>query len=189
VTTVVDHLLGLGTPFLALPAPAALSPSQVARRHGLDPAELVWTEVVMTIDGPVAMAIGAGASLDLERARTAVGDPAARLASHDEVRAFARGCEVGAVPPLSRFLAAPVYVDTPITTLAHVVFPAGVVSVLLCMVREDLFAVEPVRVAPLSRAAGPDPEPVPTQALSVVAPSRRAVFSGEPLVPYHLRAG
>lgn len=185
MASVVDHLLGKGTPFLALPAPAALTPSEVARRHGLDPSELVWTEVVMTVDGPVAMAIGAGRSLDLERARTAVGDPSARLATHDEVRAFARGSEVGAVPPLSRFLDAPVFVDTPIAALEHVVFPAGVVSVLVCVVREDLFAVEPVRVAPLSRQA----EPVLAAELSVIAPTRRAAFTGEPLVPFHLRAG
>jgi prolyl-tRNA editing enzyme YbaK/EbsC (Cys-tRNA(Pro) deacylase) len=184
MTGVVDHLLEDSTPFLALPAPAAMSPSAVARRHGLDPAELIWTEVVRTTAGPVAMAIGAGRSLDLERARAAVGDPTARLASHDEVRGFARGCEAGAVPPLSRFLRAPVYVDAPIATMEHVVFPAGVVSVLICMVREDLFAVEPVRVAPLSRQA----EPVPASSPSVVAPTRRAAFSGEPLVPYHLRA-
>jgi prolyl-tRNA editing enzyme YbaK/EbsC (Cys-tRNA(Pro) deacylase) len=182
---VLDHLLGHGTPFLALPAPAALTPSEVARRHGLDPSELVWTEVVMTVDGPVAMAIGAGRSLDLELARATTGDPAARLATHDEVRAFARGAEVGAVPPLSRYLDAPVYVDTPIAALDHVVFPAGSISVLVCVVREDLFAVEPVRAAPLSRQA----EPVLPTELSVVAPSRRAAFTGEPLVPYHLRAG
>ena len=185
MTTVVDHLLGQDAPFLALPAPAAMSPPDVARRHGLDPAELIWTEVVMTIGGPVAMAIGAGRSLDLELARAAAGDPTASLASHDEVRAFARGCEPGAVPPLSRFLGAPVFVDAPIAAMAHVTFPAGVVSVLICMVREDLFAVEPVRVAPLSRRAGP----VPSSGFNVVAPTRRAAFSGEPLVPYHLRAG
>lgn len=189
MTTVLDHLLEQGAPVLALPAPTALSPADVARRHGLDADELVWTEVVMTVEGPVAMAIGAGRSLDLDLARTAVGDSLARLASHDEVRAFARGCEVGGVPPLSRFLRAPVYVDAPIATLRHVVFPAGVVSVLLCMVREDLFTVEPVRVAPLSRATTPAQEPAPEPMLSVVAPTRRAAFSGEPLVPYHLRAG
>jgi hypothetical protein len=60
-----------------------------------------------------------------------------------------------------------------------------VVAVLLCAVREDLFAAEPVRVAPLSRRGAR----VRPSALSVVAPSRRAAFSGEPLVPYHLRAG
>ena len=182
---VVDHLLGEGTAFLVLPAPSAMSPADVARRHGLDPSELVWTEVVVTSDGPVAMGVGAGRALDLERAREATGDPTARPATHDEVRAFARGCEVGAVPPLSRFLHATVYLDTPIVSAEHVVFPAGVISVLLCVAREDLLEVEPARVAPLSRPA----EPVPAVELSVVQPTRRAAFTGEPLVPYHLRAG
>ena len=182
---VVDHLLGEGTAFLVLPAPSAMSPADVARRHGLDPSELVWTEVVVTSDGPVAMGVGAGRALDLERAREATGDPATRPATHDEVRAFARGCEVGAVPPLSRFLHAPVYLDTPIAAAEHVVFPAGSVSVLICAVRDELFAVEPVRLAPLSRPAAP----ATAAELSIVQPTRRAAFTGEGLVPFHLRAG
>jgi prolyl-tRNA editing enzyme YbaK/EbsC (Cys-tRNA(Pro) deacylase) len=189
MASVVDHLLGQGTPFLALPAPAAMSPRDLARRHRLD-AELVWTEVVMTAEGPVAMAVGAGSSLDLGNARTATGDPSARLATYDEVRSFARGCEVGAVPPLSRFLGAPVYVDAPIAALEHVAFPAGVTSVLVCMVREELFAAEPVRVATLSRQAMDPAEPDGAfPSLGSIQPTRRAAFTGEPLVPYHLRVG
>jgi prolyl-tRNA editing enzyme YbaK/EbsC (Cys-tRNA(Pro) deacylase) len=186
MTPVLDHLLGQGSPFLVLPAPSAMTPGAVAERHGLDQSELVWTELVITNDGPVAMAAAAGRSIDLDQARAAVRDPGARLATHEEVRAFAHGCEVGAVPPLSNYLGVPVIVDAPIASLEHVVFPAGVASVLVCMRREDLFAAEPVRVTSVSG----DQQAAPVPALSVVAPSRRAAFTGdEPLVPYHLRAG
>jgi prolyl-tRNA editing enzyme YbaK/EbsC (Cys-tRNA(Pro) deacylase) len=187
MNAVIEHLLDDGLPILVLPAPGSIAPVDVARRHGLDATELVWTEVVMTVDGPVAMSMRAGGSLDLELVREATGDPTARLATTDEVRAFSRGCDVGAVPPLSRFLQAPVYVDTAVARTEHVVFPAGTVSVLVCMLREDLFAVEPVSVAALSGAPAPSAN-VATE-MSVVAPTRRAVFSDEPLVPYHLRAG
>ncbi len=177
---VVDHLLGHQVPFLILPAPHALDPVEVARIHGVDPVELLWTEVVMTRSGPVAMVTGTRRALDLELARAAAHDPTARVATHEEIRAFARGCEAGAVPPLSRFLVAPVFVDEPVAQMEQVVFAAGRTGVLVCVARADLFAAESVSVARLSRG---DDE------LSVIAPSRRALFSGAELVPYHLRVG
>jgi prolyl-tRNA editing enzyme YbaK/EbsC (Cys-tRNA(Pro) deacylase) len=183
---VLDHLLGQGSPFLVLPAPAAMTPGAVAERHGLDRSEVVWTELVITDDGPVAVAVAAGRSLDLDQARAAVRDPAARLATHEEARAFAQGCEIGAIPPLTNFLGAPVIVDVPIASLEHIVFPAGITTALVCMRRADLFAAEPVRVSPVTR----EPDQPPGPSLSVIAPSRRAAFTGEEsLVPYHLRAG
>jgi prolyl-tRNA editing enzyme YbaK/EbsC (Cys-tRNA(Pro) deacylase) len=189
MTSVLDHLLGQGSAFLVLPAPAAMTPGAVVERHGLDPAELVWTELVITGDGPVAMAVAAGRSLDLDSARAAVRDPGARLATHEEARAFAHGCEIGAIPPLANFLGAPVIVDAPIAALEHVVFPAGVTSALVCMRREDLFAAEPVRVASISGDPGAAAAPAHPP-LGLIAPTRRAAFTGEePLIPYHLRAG
>ena len=175
---VIDHLLGHQVPFLVLPAPHALAPIEVARAHGMDTADLVWTEVVTTASGPVGVVTGTGRVLDLELARAAVHDAKARLASHEEVRAFARGCEAGAVPPLSRYLAAPVIVDEPVAQMTQIVFPAGRTGVLVCAARADLFAAEPVRVAALSRA---------TDALGFIAPSRRLAFTGPAPVSYHLR--
>jgi hypothetical protein len=56
------------------------------------------------------------------------------------------------------------------------------------MLRDDLFTAEPVHVAPLSGDTAAGPEPASSD-LSVVAPTRRALFGDDPLVPYHLRAG
>lgn len=183
MASVVDHLLGLRVPFLVLPAPGAETPAEVAAAHDLDPAELVWTDVVMTASGPVAMTVGAGRTLDLGLARRAVHDPTARIATHEEIRAFARGCEPGTVPPLSAFLVAPVVVDEPIARRGQIVFAAGVATILVCVDRAALFVAEPASVAPLTTVAA-DPA-----GLSVIAPSRRAAFSGATLVPYHLRTG
>ena len=184
MTSVIDHLVGQSIPFVVLPAPQARSPREAAAVHEVDIAELVRTEVIVTSGGPVAVVLGAGDRFDLALARGAVRDPGARAATVAEIRTLARDCAVDALPPLSAYLVAPVYVDASVAALEQVVFPAGHASVLVCMRRADLFLAEPVTVAALS-GAGPAASP----ALSVVAPSRRAALTGPALVPAHLRAG
>jgi len=181
MASVIDHLLTQRMPFVVLPAPQARSPREAAAMHGVDVAELVRTEVIVTRGGPVAVVIGAAATFDLSSARGAVRDASARMATVAEIRAMARDCEVGALPPLSRYLVAPVYVDTSIVALDQIVFPAGRSSVLVCIGRAELFLAEPVTVAALSGVAD-----VEALALSVVAPTRRIVLTDAELVPAHL---
>ena len=181
MTNVVDHLLAQRSPFVVLPAPDARSPREAAAQHGVDVAELVRTEVIVTSGGPVAVVIGAGDTFDRGGARGAVRDAAARLATAAEIRAVARDCEPGSLPPLSRYLVVPVYVDPSVGALEQIVFPAGRPSVLVCMRRADLFLAEPVIVAALVGALASEP-PVP----SAVAPTRRIVLTDSPLVPVHL---
>ena len=181
MASVIDHLLMQRIPFVALPAPKARSPREAAAVHGVDLDELIRTEVIVTSGGPVAVVIGAGATFDLSSARGAVRDSGARMATVAEIRAMARDCEVGALPPLSRYLVVPVYVDTPVVELEQVVFPAGRSSVLVCMSRADLFLAEPVTVAALAGTAEAE-----EQGLSVVAPTRRIVLTDAELVPAHL---
>ena len=181
MASVIDHLLMQRIPFVVLPAPKARSLREAAAVHGVDLDELIRTEVIVTTGGPVAVVIGAGATFDLSFARAAVRDAGARMATVAEIRAMARDCEVGALPPLSRYLVVPVYVDTPVVALEQVVFPAGRSSVLVCMRRADLFLAEPVTVAALTGAAVvEEPE------LSVVAPTRRIVLTDAELVPAHM---
>jgi len=181
MTSVLDYLLAQRTPFVVLPAPQARSPREAAAAHGVDVAELARTEVIVTGGGPVAVVIGAADTFDLALARGAVRDPGARMATVAEIRTLAQGCEVGALPPLSLYLIAPVYVDASIAALEQVVFPAGRSSVLVCMRRADLFQAQPVTVAALSRIETPE-----ARTLSVVAPSRRIVLTDAELVPAHL---
>lgn len=179
--SVIDHLLTQRIPFVVLPAPNARSPREAAAVHGVDLAELIRTEVIVTRGGSVAVVIGATATFDLSSARGAVRDATARMATVAEIRAMARECDVDALPPLSRYLVAPVYADPSVVALEQVVFPAGRASVLVCMRRADLFLAEPVTVAALSGAP-----PVETSGVSVVAPSRRIVLTDAELVPAHL---
>jgi prolyl-tRNA editing enzyme YbaK/EbsC (Cys-tRNA(Pro) deacylase) len=181
MASVIDHLLTQRVPFVVLPAPQARSPREAAALHGVDLDELIRTEVIVTSGGPVAVVIDAGATFDLSSARAAVRDGSARMATVAEIRAMARDCEVDALPPLSRYLVAPVYADASIIALEQVVFPAGRSSVLVCMARADLFLAEPVTVAALSGVAAIE---VPT--LSMVAPTRRIVLTDAELVPAHM---
>jgi len=181
MTSVLRHLLTQRSPFVVLPAPEARSAREAAAQHGVDVAELVRTEVIVTSGGPVAVVIGAVAAFDLAAARGAVRDPDARMATVAEIRAMARDSEPGALPPLSRYLVVPVYVDPSVGALEQIVFPAGRSSVLVCMRRADLFVAEPVTVAALVRAHASGPP-----ASSAVAPTRRIVLTDAPLVPAHL---
>ena len=181
MTSVLRHLLAQRSPFVVLPAPDARSPREAAAQHGVDLAELVRTEVIVTSGGPVAVAIGAGDTFDLAAARGAVRDPDARLATAAEIRAVARDCEPGSLPPLSHYLIVPVYVDPSVGALEQIVFPAGSPSALVCMSRADLFLAQPVIVAALVGKPASEP-PVP----SAVAPTRRIVLTDSPLVPIHL---
>jgi prolyl-tRNA editing enzyme YbaK/EbsC (Cys-tRNA(Pro) deacylase) len=182
MTSVLHHLLAQRSPFVVLPAPDARSPREAAVQHGVDVAELVRTEVIVTSGGPVAVVIGAGDTFDLATARGAVRDTDARLATAAEIRAVARDCEPGSLPPLSHYLIVPVYVDASVGALEQIVFPAGRPSVLVCMRRADLFLAEPVTVAAL--VGFPPASELPVS--SAIAPTRRIVLTDSPLVPVHL---
>jgi Cys-tRNA(Pro)/Cys-tRNA(Cys) deacylase len=179
VTSVLDYLCGRGRPFLVLPEPTAATARATAETHGIDLAEVIRTEVVIADGGPALMLVPSTHYLDLELAKRAVGDPAARLATHAEIRSFAPGCDVGAVPPMSLLLLAPMYVDPSVAELVQVIFPAGRYGVLVCMEREDLFRDDPYVVVPLTRASRvPEPPPPPS--------SRRAVLAEGDLMPVHI---
>lgn len=179
MSRVVDHLLGRGRPFLVLPSPGATSVRATAEVHGIDLREVIRTEVLITGRGPVLLLLPASRPLDLESARAASGDRNARPATHAELRTFAPGCELRAVPPLSLLVPAAVIVDPALADLAQVVFPAGRCGVLVCMEREDLLADGPYLVAPLTRGeAVADPAAAP--------PGRHALLADEDLVPVHV---
>lgn len=179
MSSVIDHLLTRGAPFLVLPAPDAAGAEETARAHGIPVDELAKTEVVITDQGPSLMVVPAQRAIDIELVRKATGEATARRATHAEIRAFASSCEdVAAVPPLPGYLLAPMYVDPAIADLPQIAFAAGSVHVVVVMEREHLFLGEPYVVAPLTRESYV-PEPS-------IASSRRPVLAGEDLVPHHL---
>lgn len=185
-TQILTYLVGRGIPFLVLPDPTSGTVDQAARAHGIDPEELVRTEVVIGRHGPALLLVPATRYLDLGLAQRAIDDPAARPATHLELRAIAPSCDVGAIPPLSRHLQAPLYVDPAVADRRQLVFAAGRVQVLVCVEREVLFRDAPYVVAPLAgESSGPRP---PTSPPPPAAPSRRTVLSDDSLLPVHLLA-
>jgi prolyl-tRNA editing enzyme YbaK/EbsC (Cys-tRNA(Pro) deacylase) len=179
VSRVLDYLVGRGRPFLVMPGSGATTVRATAEAHGVDLSEVLRTEILMAAAGPALMLVPATHYLDLELARSAVGDPSARLATHAEIRAFAPGCEVTAVPPMSLLLLAPMYVDPSVTELTQVIFPAGRAGLLVCMEHEDLFRDDPYVVVPLTHGSAiPQPPPPP--------PTRRELLADDALVPVHV---
>jgi Ala-tRNA(Pro) deacylase len=175
---VIEYLLGRGIGFLVFPHPAAVTASDTARAHGLDMAEMVRTEVVTGTAGHALMVVPNDRYLDLDLVRAALRDDDARQATHAEIRALAPGCDIGAVPPLSLYVMAPMYVDPAVADRAQLVFPAGRSSAIVVVQRVDLLRDDPYVVAPLTRESA-----IPAPALS---PSRRQILSDETLLPVHL---
>lgn len=174
----MEYLIGRGLSFLVMPDPRPVGAEETARSHGLSPDELVRTEVIVSVAGPALMIVPATEYLDLELAQRALGDPGARPATHAELRALAPGCDIGAVPPLSLWLLAPMYVDPRVVERDQLVFPAGRTNILMCVQREELFRDDPYVVVPLTRASSVPPAPLP--------PSRRAILEAEDLPPVHM---
>lgn len=80
----------------------------------------------------------------------AVGDRAARLATESELSAAFPDYDIGALPPLSMLLLAPMYVDPIVLERDEVVFSAGRLDVAVKMSTSDLVGNDPVVVAALT---------------------------------------
>jgi prolyl-tRNA editing enzyme YbaK/EbsC (Cys-tRNA(Pro) deacylase) len=154
VSTVLEYLTGLGAPFLVLPRAGSRTPAEGAIASGVEPTELIRTEVVIAESGPALTVVPAGRPLDPDMLRVALDDPQARPATDDEAHAVTYGCEPGRVPPLGMWLRLPMYVDTDVARLQRIVFPIGT-SALVRMRRADLFRGDPYIVAPLTPGSLP----------------------------------
>jgi Ala-tRNA(Pro) deacylase len=171
-----------GISFLVLPEPTAVGVEDTVRALGLATEELVRTEVLRGRRGSCLLLVPADRHLDLALAQKAIGDPDARPATQSELREMAPGCDLGALPPLSRAYHAPLYVDPAVADRDQLVFAAGRSNVLVVVEREALFRDDPYAVAPLTRLPSPPREPTDE-------PSRRAILDDESLRPVHLETG
>ena len=180
VTSAIEFLLERGTPFLALPAPRATSISDTAEANGIRMDEVVRSDLMSSGIGPSLMVVPATRSLDLGLAQKAVQDPTARPATEEEIRSLAPECDVDALPPLSLYLSAPMFVDPSVAAMEQVIFPAGRRTILVCVERTELFGDDPAVIVDLTRESH-----VPGDKVS---PARRAALEGgERLLPAHLR--
>jgi len=147
---ILDYLQGRGVMFTVIPHPK--TPTAVGEAHALHiPAdEVVKTVVVIANYGPALMVVPASRRLDLELAAQATADPEVRLATERELEKTFPDYELGALPPLSMLLLAPMYADPAVAALETIVFAAGRQDVSVRMTARDLFGTDPVVITPLT---------------------------------------
>ncbi len=147
---VLDYLQGRGVTFTVIPHRKA--PTAVGEAHtmGISEDEIAKTVVVVANYGPALMVIPASLKLDMELVKQAVGDPEVRLATERELEKQFPDYELGALPPLSMLLLAPMYVDPAVADRGEIVFAAGRQDLSIRMKTADLFGTDPIVVTPLT---------------------------------------
>jgi Ala-tRNA(Pro) deacylase len=147
---VMDYLQGRGVTFTVIPHPKA--PTAAGEAHAIHMAEelVAKTVVIIANYGPALMVVPASRKLDMALAAEAVGDAGARLATERELERQFPDYELGALPPLSMMLLAPMYVDPAVAGQDEIVFAAGRQDVSIKMATADLFSADPVVVTPLT---------------------------------------
>jgi Ala-tRNA(Pro) deacylase len=147
---VLDYLQGRGVTFTVIPHTRSTTAEGEAGATGV-PADLVATTVVVIANyGPALLVIPASRKLDLDLVADAVGDPQARLATERELERQFPDYELGALPPLTMLLLAPMYVDPAVLEPDEFVFAAGRQDVSIKMRTSDLFGNDPVVITPLT---------------------------------------
>jgi Ala-tRNA(Pro) deacylase len=144
---VLEYLQGRGQVFTVIPH----GPSRARGAPNQIPEELVATTVVAIGNyGFALLVVPAARTLDLDLVADAMGDPHARLATPEQIERQFPDYEIGAVPPLTMLLLAPMYVDPVILEREEIVFAAGRQDVSIKMATADLFGSDPVAITPLT---------------------------------------
>lgn len=147
---VLDYLQGFGVTFTVIPHRKAPTAVGEAHQLGVPEDEVVKTVVVIANYGPALMVLPASRRLDLSLVAEATRDPQVRLASELELERSFPDYELGALPPLSMLLLAPMYVDPAVLQRDQVIFAAGRQDVSVRMATRDLFGTDPVVITPLT---------------------------------------
>jgi Ala-tRNA(Pro) deacylase len=147
---VLDYLQGRGAAFTVIPHPKTATAIGEAHAMHLPEEEVVKTLVVIANYGPALMVVPASRRLDMELAAQATADPQMRLATERELERQFPDYELGALPPLSMLLLAPMYVDPAVAERETIVFAAGRQDVSIRMATSELFGADPVVITPLT---------------------------------------
>lgn len=86
---------------------------------------VVQAAVVIANSAPVLLAYPKAREIDLPLVGALLGDPAARLASADELAAAIPGCAADAIPPFGNLYDLPVYADQTLEGDQAIFFPDG----------------------------------------------------------------
>jgi Ala-tRNA(Pro) deacylase len=163
MSLVTEHLAGRGVAFEVVPHRRAVTSLQEARALGLAAEEVLKTVALWTGGKYVLAVVPASRRLDLRRARDALEDPGARLATEAELGIDFPGYELGALPPLGSLLGVPLLVDPEVLDHALVVFAAGTETESVRVAAAELFRDEPLAVLPLTRQDGrASQDPIPS---------------------------
>lgn len=161
MAAVAEHLRGRGVPFELIPHDQTYTSIDEARALGIAADEVVKAILLKTSSGYAVAALPAARRLDMKRAREALGDKHARLATEEELARDFPAFELGALPPLGSLLGVPAYVDPEVMEHETVVFAAGTQTESVKARTEDLFREEPVTVVGLAeRSEEGEKEPI-----------------------------
>lgn len=156
MTIVTSHLEHLGVRFEVLPHQRAETAIEEARALGLPPNDVVKAVALIIASGPALAVVLASQRVDLERVRTALDDPMARLATEEDVRGMFPEFEPGALPAVPSLMHVPVVIDREVLTRPRVAFAAGVQRESVRLASEQLLRGGSVTIAPI---AAPDARP------------------------------
>jgi len=163
MSPVTEHLAGRGVACEVVPHRRAFTSLQEARALGVAAEEVLKTVALWTGGKYVLAVVPASRRLDLRRARAALPDPGARLATEAELQADFPGYELGALPPLGSLLGVPLLVDPEVLDHALVMFAAGTETESVRVGTAELFRDEPLAVLPLTRQDGrASQDPIPS---------------------------
>ncbi len=151
MSTVTEHLEGLGIRFQVLPHPRTTSAMGEALALGIDPDEVAKAVLLDADDGHVLAIVCASQRVDVDLVRDALGDRHVHVASELEVERDFPEYDLGALPPLPSLLEVPVVIDP--TVLAHrrVILAAGTQRESVRAASDEVFTGASVTIAPISR--------------------------------------
>jgi Ala-tRNA(Pro) deacylase len=97
----------------------------VAAADRVPPSEMAKVVLLRCGERYLMAVLPASRRLDLERVRTAIGEPDVELADEREVSEVFPDCETGAMPPFGNLFGMPVWVDDALGRESETVFNAG----------------------------------------------------------------
>lgn len=154
MSQVLEYLQGRGHTFTVIPHSRGLGWDD-PNRDRLPIQILATTVVAIGKYGFAILVIPAARTVDVGLMARAMGDPDARLATEEQIRRQFPDYEIGALPPLTMLLLAPMYVDPAVVEREDVIFSGGRLDLSIKMATRDLFGNDPIVVAPLTAESVP----------------------------------
>lgn len=151
MSTVTEHLQGMGIRFQTRPHAPATSAMGEALALGISPDDVAKAVLLDAADDHVLAIVPASRRVDLDLVREALGDMHVHVASEDEVERDFPEYELGALPPLPSLLHVPVVIDPLVLAHQKITFAAGRQHESVEAAADEVFTGASVTLAPISR--------------------------------------